>query len=84
MSTQSNRSAMWLRRVGGLAVAAVLLTAGCDEPAPPPGTAENLRADYERVVRERDELKANFEKEKGDIDKTWLRGLEDKKQNITK
>lgn len=91
LSTQSNRSAMWLRRVGGLAVAAVLLTAGCDEPAPPPGTAEapppgtaeNLRADYERVVRERDELKANFEKEKGDIDKTWRQRVADKEQKIT-
>ena|GEM_PF-3108123 len=84
MSTQSNRSAMWLRRVGGLAVAAVLLTAGCDEPAPPPGTAENLRADYERVVRERDELKANFEKEKGDIDKTWVRERDELKANFEK
>lgn len=74
---------MWLRRVGGLAVAAVLLTAGCDKPAPPPGTAENLRADYERVVRERDELKANFEKEKGDIDKTWRQRVADKEQKIT-
>src|SRR5207248_241028 len=53
---------------------------GCDKNDSAPGTPENLKADYERVVRERDQLKVDCDTQKQDIEKTWRQRIADKEQ----
>jgi hypothetical protein len=53
---------------GGMAV--FLLLGGCDKKESP-GSAENLKADYDRVVHERDQIKADYEKKNEEIARTW-------------
>jgi hypothetical protein len=57
-----------------------LVAAGCKREAP--GTSDNLRADYDRVVQERDELKADFEKQRQDIEGVWQQRVSDKDEKI--
>lgn len=57
-----------------------LVAAGCKREAP--GTSDNLRADYDRVVQERDELKADFEKRRQEIEGVWQQRVSDKDEKI--
>jgi len=48
----------------------------------PLGTSDNLKADYDRVVKERDDLKADFDKRKAEIEGFWQQRVSDKEQKI--
>jgi hypothetical protein len=54
--------------------------AGCKPEAS--GTSDNLKADYDRVVKERDGLKADFEKQKGEVESLWQQRVADKDQKL--
>jgi hypothetical protein len=57
-----------------------LVAPGCKREAP--GTSDNLKADYDRVVQERDGLKADFEKQKQEIVSIWQQRVSDKDTKI--
>jgi hypothetical protein len=59
---------------------ALLAVTGCDRT--PAGTTDNLKADYDRVVKERDDLKADFEKRKAEIESVWQQRVSDKDEKI--
>jgi len=59
---------------------AALAGTGCNRG--PAGTSDNLKADYDRVVKERDELKADFEKRKAEIEGVWQQRVSDKDEKI--
>ena len=61
-------------------VLASLAGTGCDRA--PAGTSDNLKADYDRVVKERDDLKADFEKRKAEIEGVWQQRVSDKDEKI--
>ena len=46
------------------------------------GTSDNLKADYDRVVKERDDLKADFERRKAEIEGVWQQRVSDKDEKI--
>jgi hypothetical protein len=46
------------------------------------GTSDNLKADYDRVVKERDDLNADFEKRRGELDSMWQQRVSDEDQKI--
>jgi cytochrome c-type biogenesis protein CcmH/NrfG len=63
-----------------LCLLALIANFGCNrEPA---GTSDNLKADYERVVKERDELKAEFEKRAAEIEGLWQQKVSDRDEKI--
>ena len=59
---------------------ASLASTGCNRG--PAGTSDNLKADYDRVVKERDELKADFERRKAEIEGIWQQRVSDKDEKI--
>lgn len=61
-------------------VLALCVGTGCDRG--PAGTSGNLKADYDRVVKERDDLKADFDKRKAEIEGLWQQRVSDKEQKI--
>jgi hypothetical protein len=58
----------------------LLANGGCKPEAS--GTSDNLKADYDRVVKERDGLKADFDKQKGEIESLWKQRVADKDQKL--
>jgi hypothetical protein len=59
---------------------ALVASTGCKRE--PIGTSDNLKADYDRVVKERDDLKADFERRKAEIEGLWQQRVSDKDQKI--
>jgi len=71
----------WRRTLSLLFGLLVLVAnAGCNRG--PVGTSDNLKADYDRVVKERDDLKADFDKRKGEIESLWQQRVSDREQKI--
>jgi hypothetical protein len=60
---------------------ALLAGSGCKRD--PVGTSDNLKADYDRVVKERDDLKADFEKRSAEIEGLWQQRVADKDEKIS-
>lgn len=58
----------------------LLASAGCKREAA--GTSDDLKADYDRLVKERDDLKADFEKRKAEIEALWQQRMTDKDEKI--
>lgn len=61
-------------------VIALLFNTGCKREAA--GTSDNLKADYDRVVKERDGLKAEYEQRKAEIEGVWQQRVSDRDQKI--
>lgn len=59
---------------------ALFSNSGCKRE--PIGSSDNLKADYDRVVKERDDLKADFERRKAEIEGLWQQRVSDKDQKI--
>src|ERR1019366_6441895 len=75
------RKTHWRRTLSFLFCLLVLVAnAGCKRE--PLGTSDNLKADYDRVVKERDDLKADFDKRKGEIETLWQQRISDREQKI--
>ena len=59
---------------------ALVANSGCKRE--PVGTSDNLKADYDRVVKERDDLKADFEKRAAEIEGLWQQKVSDRDEKI--
>jgi hypothetical protein len=59
---------------------ALVTNSGCKRE--PVGTSDNLKADYDRVVKERDDLKADFEKRAAEIEGLWQQKVSDRDEKI--
>lgn len=75
-------SALLLVFVSFSAILAMSSLSGCSTNDPP-GTPENLKADYDRSIRERDQLKADYENQKQELERSWRQRVTDKDRKIT-
>jgi len=55
----------------------------CCDRSPPPGTPENLKADYERVTKQMEDLKKEYEQKKQETEQDWRRRIEEKETRNT-
>jgi len=63
-----------------LCLSGVFAASGCKRE--PVGTSDNLKADYDRVVKDRDDLKADFDRRKAEIEGLWQQRVSEKDQKI--
>jgi hypothetical protein len=72
-------SPRWVPMVALLAMSSLVSCSAQD----PPGTPENLKADYDRAIREREQLKVDYESQKQELERNWRQRVIDKDQKIT-
>ena len=74
---------LYLRRLAVAFCCLMALWAGSGCQRGPVGTSDNLKADYDRVVKERDDLKADFDKRAAEIEGLWQQRVADRDEKIS-